>query len=71
MEAWGVTLKVVSGSPGQHVLYEVHGHWDAALQRTMLITLLGLQAVRESLLEFARTVRDRWGKPCGFPQTIS
>jgi hypothetical protein len=62
METWGTTLKEGIEAPGQQDLYEVHGQWDAALQRTAHITLLELRTVRESLVEFAKTVRFRRGE---------
>lgn len=61
MESWGATLQEGARGPGNQGLYEVHGHWDSALQRTAHITLLELRTVRESLQKFSRTVKFRKG----------
>jgi hypothetical protein len=57
MEAWGATLQEGKGRVGQQGMYEVHGHWEAALRRTAHMTLLELRIVRESLLQFSRAVQ--------------
>lgn len=50
---WGATIAEGTTGPGEAGYYEVHGHWEASLQRTSHITLLELRAVREALSQFS------------------